>query len=123
MKKFKKYLGLLFTLAMLLLSPTIDVQAGWGDEAGGGAEGPGGTRDDVKEGATSLKTGYMIWVADENGGKLSNIVFVSTYGNVLEPNNADTRVRRCLINRMGQGRTHEMYDVPVHWGASPVRVG
>ena len=64
MSKFRKYLVMLFTLALLLLTPNIDAHATQASGViDGGAEGDLDNNwiDGIKEGATWSKTGFLVW--------------------------------------------------------------
>lgn len=109
---------MLFTLALLLLTPNIDVHATQAGHEQGDIDTEGVQGEGVVEGASRRRTGFIIWASDGDGNKKSDVVFVPTYGNSISWRETSTHIDR-LINISKSGINRKILDNPVPWSSGP----
>ena len=93
--------------------------------ATGGADGSGtggGTSDgsqNLSDGASEMKTGYIIYASDADGNPTSPVVARTTYGNT--PTSSSGTIIDMLTARFGSPHTEEQYDGnTIVWGTPPL---
>lgn len=128
MKKFKGLVAMI--LMLLLLVPSISVNAAKTDQdsSGGGGLGGNGTGGSGSEGsqdmtgrdgASDVKTLFLIYTCDSSGHATSPIVARSTFGN--EPiSTSGAPIIQILTTRFGQKVTKKQFDGQmIAWGMPP----